>query len=401
MQTATATKPAAQTAAPPKSQALTMLDHIHHSVLTPERRKEIGLTLPPHIPLDRFERNVANAFMANPDLIKADPALVFRELAGLAGLGLLLDPQLGEAYLIIGWNARAGRHEPQRRVGYRGLIKLARQSGEVKQIYAHEVCQNDHFICKLGTEKVLEHKPDVFGDRGPIVGYYAVVKYSDGTTDFEPMSVADVHAIRDRSDAWKAFKAGKIKSTPWSTDDPEMSKKTVMRRLCKRVPQSPELAEALAIEDRAEGYLVEDRPVAPVNAKSELDRFAGKTIEGEAVRTDQKPAQSNAPSQPIEVEEPTDDVGDPPTESGDDEPVEDIVVPDMPASALKAWTDNKRWMEAWKWLSMTAPAIDPSARRALIDRHQDVLRACASYRPANKATVADFLSRMGCEIDDL
>jgi recombination protein RecT len=404
MQTATATKPAAQTAAPPKSQALTMLDHVHQTVLTPERREEIRISLPAHIPLDRYERNVANAFMANPDLLKCDPALVFREIAALAGLGLLLDPQLGEAYLIIGWNARTQRNEPQRRVGYRGLIKLARQSGDVKQVYAHEVCQNDKLVCKLGTEKVLEHEPNVFGDRGPIVGYYAVVKYTDGTTDFEPMSIADVHAIRDRSDAWKAFKAGKIKSTPWGTDETEMAKKTVMRRLCKRVPQSPELAEALAIEDRAEGYLVEDRPAAPVNAKSELDRFAGKTIEGEAIRTDQKPAQqqSSGPSAPIEVEEPGEDgAGDPPTESGDDEPVEDIVVPDMPASALKAWTDNKRWMEAWKWLSMTAPAIDPSARRALIDRHQDVLRACASYRPANKATVADFLSRMGCEINDL
>ena len=396
MQTATATKPAAQSAAP-QQQALTMLDHIHKAVLTEERRKEIVATLPAHIPIDRFERNVANAFMANPDLVRADPALVFRELAGLAGLGLLLDPQLGEAYLILGWNGKTQRNEPQRRVGYRGLIKLARQSGEVKQIYAHEVREKDHMVCRLGTDKVLDHQPNIFGDRGPVVGYYAVVKYSDGTTDFEPMSIADIHGIRDRSDAWKAFKANKIKTTPWFTDEEEMAKKTVMRRLVKRVPQSPELTEALAAEDRAEGYLndVTTRPATKPTAKAALDQFSGTTIEGEVVTVEQNGTGA------VEVEGPAEDEQQDDPQADADGVVDEVEVPEMPAEALSKWVDNGRWMEGWKWLSVTAPTIEPAARRALIDRHSDVLRACAGYKPSNRAQVAEFLSKMGCTVNDL
>ena len=99
----------------------------------------------------------------------------------------------------------------------------------------------------LGVDKTLIHKPRLFTDRGPVIGYYAVIKYRDGAFDFEPMSLAQVDAIRDRADAWKAFKEGKIKSTPWATDHDEMSKKTAIKRLIKRAPQSPELSEAVRI----------------------------------------------------------------------------------------------------------------------------------------------------------
>jgi recombination protein RecT len=230
-------------------------------VLPPDRRQSLFSGMPAHIKPAVFERNLVNAVMANTNLMKYDPRLVYREVSKAAGLGLLLDPQLGEAYIIESWNYKTKQTEPLLRVGYRGLTKLARQSGEVEQVYAHEVYSGDPIKCTLGVDKSLVHEPLLFTDRGVIVGYYAVVKYKGGDFDFEPMSVAEVHAIRDRSDAWKAFKDGKIKSTPWSTDDAEMSKKTVIRRLIKRVPQSPELADALRLEDQAEG-VIEARSVA-------------------------------------------------------------------------------------------------------------------------------------------
>src|SRR5205085_716082 len=105
-------------------------------------------SLPSHIKFDRFERGLTNAVMQNPKLLLCDPRLVFREVAKLVGLGLVLDPQLGEAYLFP-----ARGNEPQARVGYRGLMKLARQSGEIAIIYPHEVCANDHFEVSLGTGK--------------------------------------------------------------------------------------------------------------------------------------------------------------------------------------------------------------------------------------------------------
>lgn len=230
----------------------TKLDQVRMEILPPEREREFYAGLPSHVKPERFMRNLDIALMQNPQLMQCDPRLIFREVSKAAALGLYLDPQLGEAYLIVGWNNKKKQSEPQLRIGYRGLIKLGRQSGEISQIYAHEVHANDVFKASLGDDKKLVHEPDIFGDRGPIVGYYAVVKYKDGDTDFEPLTIAQAHKIRDRSDGWKAFQAGKIKSTPWATDEEEMAKKTAIRRLTKRVPQSPELAEAIRIEDAAE-----------------------------------------------------------------------------------------------------------------------------------------------------
>lgn len=254
------------------------------------RQSELWASLPRHMAPDRFRRNCIILLMQKPELLKFDPRFIYREVAKAAALGLLLDPQLGEAYVVPvyvpGRQGKAAHYEPQLRVGYRGLIKLARQSGEVRRIYAHEVCEHDHIECDMGVDKRLVHKPQLFADRGAIIGYYAVIHYADGETDFEPMSLADIHAIRDqKSDGWRAYQAGRIKSTPWATDFAEMAKKTVIRRLLKRVPQSPELSDALALEGAADEterrVLSAPAPQSPKRGrppkrsiKSDLDNFA-------------------------------------------------------------------------------------------------------------------------------
>lgn len=270
------------------------------------RANELFRALPKHVSPDRFQRNLVNALMQNPDMLKYDPRFVYREVSKAAALGLLLDPQLGEAYIVPVWNGKSGRQEPQLRVGYRGIIKLARQSGEISNIYAHEVHENDEIECDLGVDKRLIHKPLLFGERGAVVGYYAVVKFKDGESDFEPMTLGQIHAIRDKSDGWRAFKAGKIKSTPWSTDEGEMAKKTVIKRLSKRVPQSPDLATALSFENDASrdgGNLgdVTRLPKRPPlrTISSRLDDFAEIEAEPEPDPTDAGDAPAPASSEDL------------------------------------------------------------------------------------------------------
>lgn len=232
-------------------------------VLPPEKAAELARALPAHIRPERFERNLLNAIMQNPGLMKCHPGLVYREVSKAAGLGLVLDPEIGEAYILTVWNPKSKAADmPQLRLGYRGMLRLARQSGEVAACFAHAVHENDVIECELGDNPKLVHKPLLFGERGAVIGYYAVVRYKDGTTDFEPMNREDVEKIRARSDAYKAFAAGKIKSTPWQTDFDEMAKKTAMRRLLKRVPKSPDLADALAVEDAGDRA----RDITPVEA---------------------------------------------------------------------------------------------------------------------------------------
>jgi len=245
-------------------------------VLPPDRLRDIVSSMPSHVKPERFQRNLVVAITQHPRLLECNPVQVFNEVSKAAALGLYLDPQLGEAYLITGFSD--GRYVPQLRLGYRGLIKLARQSGEVSDVYAHDVCANDKFRMKLGTDKTIDHEPDYMHERGEIGLYYAVVKFTNGSTDFEPMSIKEIHRIRDRSDGWRAFQAKKIKSTPWATDEGEMSKKTVLRRLLKRIPQSPELADALRIEDA--DFTVDAEVVNRPSLSSRLASQIGHSREG-------------------------------------------------------------------------------------------------------------------------
>ena len=78
----------------------TKLERFQMEILPPDQKVELFSGLPSHIKPERFERNLANALMQNPGLMELDPRLVFREVSKAAALGLYLDPQLGEAYLI-------------------------------------------------------------------------------------------------------------------------------------------------------------------------------------------------------------------------------------------------------------------------------------------------------------
>lgn len=294
------------------------LDEYRVQVLPPERARDLYSSLPSHIKPAVFERNLVNALMANPSLMDFDPRLIFREVSKAAGLGLLLDPLLGEAYIVTAYNYKSKKTEPQLRVGYKGMNKLARQAGNVSGIYAHEVHQFDEVECDLGFPKVFHHRPKLFSDRGALIGYVATVTFKDNTFDFEPMSVEQCQGIRDRSDGWKAFKDGKIKSTPWFTDEVEMSKKTTLRRLMKRQEQSPELAEAFRIEDEAEHPEMRQMPEVPrprVPSPSEMidhDYGSDKYAPGDVISV--TPQGDKGASATVEIAKPKSDVPDIKTE---------------------------------------------------------------------------------------
>ena len=93
------------------------LDEYRVQVLPPERARDLYQSLPNHIKPAVFERNLVNALMANPSLMEFDPRLIFREVSKAAGLGLLLDPLLGEGYIVTAYNYKTRKVEPQLRVG--------------------------------------------------------------------------------------------------------------------------------------------------------------------------------------------------------------------------------------------------------------------------------------------
>jgi len=212
---------------------------------------EIARALPKHINPDRMARIALTAFRMTPKLGECDPRSVFAAVIQSSQLGLEVG-LMGEAHLVpFGGQC-------QLILGYTGLMKLARNSGQVVDIYAEAVRINDKFALKLGMERDLQHEPLTAQggfpasdeERGEVVGFYAVGVLKDGSKTFVAMSRKEVEKIRDGSKGYQAAKKYN-KESPWDTDFSAMGLKTAIRRLCKWLPKSPELATALALDDNA------------------------------------------------------------------------------------------------------------------------------------------------------
>jgi len=209
---------------------------------------EIARALPKHLSPDRMVRIALTAFRMNPKLAQTDPRSVFAAVIQSSQLGLEVG-LMGEAHLVPFGS------QCQLIPGYQGLMKLARNSGIVQDIYGHEVRVNDKFDIVLGLNRTLVHEPlkksgfpSSDEERGTIVGFYAVAVFKDGTRTFHAMSKEQIEQVRDNSRGYQmAKKYGK--ESPWDTHFIPMGLKTVIRRLCNLLPKSPELAMALAMDD--------------------------------------------------------------------------------------------------------------------------------------------------------
>jgi recombination protein RecT len=201
-------------------------------------KPQMALALPRHLTPDRLARVAMTAIQNTPKLLDCDRTSLFAAIMTCAQLGLEPDGVLGQAYLV----PFAGK--VQFIPGYKGLITLARNSGEVVSIAAHEVCEKDHFVYNFGLAEKLEHVPES-GERGAITHFYAYAKFKDGGHYFDVMTKAEVDAIRDQSSGYKS--ALKYKSdSPWIQNYVEMGKKTAIRRISKYLPMNVQKAAAIA-----------------------------------------------------------------------------------------------------------------------------------------------------------
>ncbi len=189
----------------------------------------------------------------------------------VAAIGLTLNPAQAMAYLV----PRGGKICLD--ISYRGLVKLATDTGSIKAVNAQLVYKNDSFEY-LGPFEAPKHSANYFGDRGELVGVYVVAKLGDGTTIADtPMSIDEVYRIRDRTEAWKAFTSGRSKSCPWSTDEGEMIKKTAIKRASKMWPKTEVLSNAVAVINEHEGIDFEKEKGEP--AKVEVSKYVNDANE--------------------------------------------------------------------------------------------------------------------------
>lgn len=222
---------------------------------------EIARALPKHMSPDRLARVALTVIRTNPALLQCSVPSLMAAVMQCAQLGL--EPGLlGHAYLVPFRNHKTGQMDVQFIMGYRGMIDLARRSGNIQSIAAHEVYENDYFVLKYGLEDTLEHIPwhlredKHFDDPGAFKGCYMIAKFKDGGYQIHYMSKKEIDDHRKRS------KAGN--NGPWVTDYIEMAKKTVVRSAWKWLPISVEIMRQVeATDETVKNEIAEDMTEVP------------------------------------------------------------------------------------------------------------------------------------------
>lgn len=237
-------------------------------------RNQLQMALPKFFDTDRFVRSAISDFRLNPALQECSVPSVLGFYMQAAMCGLEPSSVLGQCYPVPFNNRNTGQKECQFIIGYRGMASIARRSGEVLSIDAKIVHEKDTFELVYGLESNITHVPYLEGDPGAMLGAYCIVKFKDGSHQFEYMPKYKIDQHRSRS---KAGKCG-----PWVTDYEEMAKKTVFRSIFKWLPVSIEAVEA----ERADSNIINYNPSAKADAAPddmiEIDFVAAAPEEGAA-----------------------------------------------------------------------------------------------------------------------
>ena len=184
---------------------------------------------------------------------------------------------LGMAYLLpYGSKNRQGQKQAQLIIGYKGMIELARRSGQIKSIHAQAVYEGDDFDCwedesgqhfRFHQARGAEHSEKTLTD------VFVNAQLMNGGFVFEHMTRAEVDRIRARSKA-----AG---SGPWVSDYEAMAKKTVIRRVFPSLPVSTEARTAAVADETTPDYTDVFHPVIEPAAGDELPVSDGEASDGE------------------------------------------------------------------------------------------------------------------------
>lgn len=295
--------------------------------------RQIGAAVPKHLTADTMLQLVIGAVNKTPDLLRCTPGSVLNSVMHLAQLGLR--PVVNEAYLLP-FNVTNPKTTTRTMtctpvIDYRGKIKLARQSGLVKDIEPHIVYARDKFDLKYGTDpqkRGLVHEPLVFmrkddgtmgrvtaKDRGDAVLGYVIGWLKDGETHVEVMTYADIEHIRSKS------RTGS--SGAWVTDWDQMANKTLVHRICKMLPWSGELGDlvqrAQELDNAVDiGQIID--PIVELEPGDDRPLVTDGSEEQAAVIAAQKIAEAKAARQ-REMEQPVvDENGDIPNDAKEPEP---------------------------------------------------------------------------------
>lgn len=211
---------------------------------------EIASNLPSTISPDKFRNVVVTAANLSPDLLNADRRSLLGACVKCAADGLVPDGR--EAALVI----MGGKVSYMPMVA--GVLKRARNSGEIASLIAQVVHERDRFVWRpCDAEAPVEHEtPPLTEERGKPIGAYAIARLKDGSVVAEVMNHAEIEKVRNVSRSKG--------NGPWVQWWDQMARKTVIRRLSKYLPMDAAPMEALLRRDDAVGAPQGDADAGPI-----------------------------------------------------------------------------------------------------------------------------------------
>ncbi len=203
---------------------------------------ELKASLPKGVETDAFINAVITGIRTHKDtkkLIEADRRSLFNAVSMAASDGLILN---GREAALVPFGDQV-TYMPM----VQGLVKLARNSGEITTIVAEIVYKNDKFTYRIGQDDAPVHEPDWFGeDRGAPVGVWALVTLRNGDKIPAILSKKKVMTIAGKSKNSAQYNAD---TAPYWD---EWWKKTAIKNVLKYAPKSTQLEQALARENEEE-----------------------------------------------------------------------------------------------------------------------------------------------------
>lgn len=250
--------------------------------------------LPAHIPAERFARVVMTAIQNTPDLVLADRRSLWNAAMRAAQDGLLPDGREGA---IVTYNTKVkveGKDVWIKKAQWMpmvfGIMKKARNSGDIASITARVVYEGDKFRYWIDDDgEHVMYEPSDTPNSDVVRRVFAMAKTKAGEILVEPMTPAEVEKIRAVSRAKD--------NGPWVEWWGEMAKKSAIRRLAKRLPMSSDLDDLIRRDDDLydlEGSRAEAEQSRPRSLVSRLDALAGVSSAADlpAQPTDQASTQS-------------------------------------------------------------------------------------------------------------
>jgi recombination protein RecT len=241
---------------------------------------------------EKLKSTLIQAAVRQPQIWDCTQQSIFETVLLAARLDVDPSGHHNGAHFVPFWDTTKGVRELKLMLGYNAMIDLATRDKRITSFTTGVIYDDEEHEIVRGTCPRIHHVPSTRDRKTdePIKWAYAIAWFPTGQFEMEVMSLAEVQAIRKKSK--------QSDGAPWKYAFPEMAKKTVLRRLIKRLPLNPNAAIAIEQSDEADGFeFAGRRPVANEAAEKFLDSLPGRDAQDKPANQDE-PTDEQLASQP-------------------------------------------------------------------------------------------------------